>query len=199
MPQVTVITAIIQPIEPSGSNRISGIGNRLATNGPTLGMKFNKNAKTPKVIASHTDDTFTLDLTKVPAIAKNPTVQRILNIVTPVVGLRDIRTADDMLREILQCLPDEVTCEPIIKAEPSVLSPDPAFFDACEDILGTRPKERREHGGSDARFIAAQGIPVIMSRPLCGNLHSSQEWIDIDSMVQFYEIYRRYLEDRFDL
>ena len=36
-----------------------------------------------------------------------------------------------------------------------------------------------------------------MSRPLCDNLHSSEEWIDIDSMLTFYEIYRRYLEARF--
>jgi di/tripeptidase len=62
--------------------------------------------------------------------------------------------------------------------------------------LGDRPKERREHGGSDARFIARQNIPVIMSRPLCGNLHSRREWIDIDSMVSFYEVCRRYLENR---
>jgi len=106
-------------------------------------------------------------------------------------------TADEVLQDISRRLPPEITCEVIIKAEPTVLSPDPSFFDACEDILGTRPRERREHGGSDARFIAALGIPVIMSRPLCGNLHSSKEWIDSDSMVQFHEIYRRYLEDRF--
>ena len=105
-------------------------------------------------------------------------------------------TSADLLATIAECLTEGVTCEPIITAEPSLLSPDPAFFDACEEILGSRPKKRREHGGSDARFIAAQGIPVIMSRPLCDNLHSSREWIDIDSMITFYEIYRRYLNDR---
>ena len=85
---------------------------------------------------------------------------------------------------------------PVISAEPSRLSPDPAYFAACEAILGRRPRELREHGGSDARFLAAHGIPVIMSRPDCGNLHSRQEWIGIDSMIQFFEIYRAYLAKR---
>ena len=35
-----------------------------------------------------------------------------------------------------------------------------------------------------------------MSRPICGNLHSRREWIEIESMIRFYEIYRRYLEKR---
>jgi succinyl-diaminopimelate desuccinylase len=33
----------------------------------------------------------------------------------------------------------------------------------------------------------------------CGNLHSREELIDINSMLQFYEIFRVYLEQRLDL
>jgi succinyl-diaminopimelate desuccinylase len=105
--------------------------------------------------------------------------------------------AAELIDRVQQVLPAGVTARPVITAEPSRLSPDPAFFDACEAVLGRRPSELREHGGSDARFIAARGIPVIMSRPRCGNLHSEDEWIEIDSMVQFFEIYRRYLTQRF--
>ena len=117
-------------------------------------------------------------------------------------ALLDIRfpfpqTAQSLLADLSRHLGPNLTCTPLIAADPTVLSPDPAFFDACEAVLGHRPRERREHGGSDARFIASQQIPVIMSRPLCDNLHSSEEWIDIDSMLTFYEIYRRYLEERF--
>lgn len=108
-------------------------------------------------------------------------------------------TAADLLTAIRGKLPAGITVEPIIAAEPSRLSPDPAFLDACEAVLGHRPRELREHGGSDARFLARQGIPVIMSRPLCGNLHSRSEWINIDSMISFHEIYRRYLESRFNV
>ena len=107
--------------------------------------------------------------------------------------------AEDLIQQIEQVLSDGVTVVPIISARPNRLSPDLAFFDACEAVLGHRPRKLREHGGSDARFIAAHNIPVIMSRPHCGNLHSRSEWIDIDSMVTFYEIYRSYLAERFQI
>jgi len=55
---------------------------------------------------------------------------------------------------------------------------------------------RRECGGSDARFLCRHDIPVLMSRPLVGNLHAADEWIDIASMVQFHRIIARYLEER---
>ena len=54
----------------------------------------------------------------------------------------------------------------------------------------------RESGGSDARFICRHGIPVIVARPLVGNLHAEDEWIDVASMVTFYHICHRYLEQR---
>ena len=103
---------------------------------------------------------------------------------------------DELLERIRGVLVDGVTASPLVTAQPTQLAPDPVYFDVCEEVLGRRPVALREHGGSDARFMAGHGIPVIMSRPLCGNLHSRQEWIDIASMVQFYEINRRYLEHR---
>ena len=57
----------------------------------------------------------------------------------------------------------------------------------------------RDSGGSDARFFTPHGIPVLMSRPLVGRLHADDEWIDIESMVQFYRICETYLEQRFGL
>lgn len=105
-------------------------------------------------------------------------------------------TSAGILADVSQHFGPDITCEVLISAEPAILSPDPAYFDACEATLGHRPNEHRAHGGSDARFITKQNIPVIMSRPLCGNLHSQDEWIDIDSMLAFHQIYRTYLETR---
>ena len=66
-------------------------------------------------------------------------------------------------------------------------------------MIESEVRELLAFGGSDARFIASRGIPVMMSRPLVGNLHAEDEWIDIQSMVKLYEIYLRYLKRRFDL
>jgi succinyl-diaminopimelate desuccinylase len=62
-----------------------------------------------------------------------------------------------------------------------------------EELTGKPVNLIREHGGSDARFIAKYGIPVIMTRPLVGNLHTYDEWIDIPTMEILYRIYETYL------
>ena len=57
----------------------------------------------------------------------------------------------------------------------------------------------RESGGSDARFLHPHGIPVLMSRPAVGNLHAPDEWIDIESMVEYYRVCEAYLAQRFEV
>jgi succinyl-diaminopimelate desuccinylase len=54
-----------------------------------------------------------------------------------------------------------------------------------------RPAEfRDEHFGSDARFYSEAAIPAVCFGPLGAGLHSHEEWVDIASLVQFYEIIR---------
>jgi succinyl-diaminopimelate desuccinylase len=102
-------------------------------------------------------------------------------------------TVQMMLNEIQTHLPASIIMEVIISAEPTLLSPDPLYQQITQQITGHPAMLIREDGGSDARYIAAQGIPVLMSRPLVGNLHSEEEWIDIISMIKFYRIYEQYL------
>ena len=125
----------------------------------------------------------------------NLSFNRIPSRATATLDLRFVAplTGDEVLDRVRSCLAEGVTAEPIVCAQPSILSPDPAFLQSCEEILGHAPRSLREHGGSDARFFAAHGIPVIMTRPACGNLHARNEWIDVDSMLSFYRIYRHYL------
>jgi succinyl-diaminopimelate desuccinylase len=105
-------------------------------------------------------------------------------------------TADEMLSVTKRFMDGEMESEVIAVAEPVRVSPDPLFLVATEEITGKPVKLIREHGGSDARFISQYGIPVIMSRPLVGNLHAGDEWIDIASMETLYRIYERYLESK---
>lgn len=106
-------------------------------------------------------------------------------------------TVDEMLDRVRDSVVDGVEVKLVIGAEPSLLSPDPKFHQASEAVLGRPLRPLREHGGSDARFLARRGIPVIMTRPQCGRLHAPDEWIEIESMLTFYQIYERYLLERF--
>ncbi len=44
----------------------------------------------------------------------------------------------------------------------------------------------REHYGSDARFYSRQRIPALCFGPIGAGLHSEEEWVDIDSLLQLY-------------
>jgi succinyl-diaminopimelate desuccinylase len=93
-------------------------------------------------------------------------------------------------------LSESVEALVLIGDDPTHLAPDPLWLSLCQSMTGRPIRQTRESGGSDARFICRHGIPVLMTRPEVGNLHSENEWIDIASMVTFYRIADRYLEDR---
>ena len=99
----------------------------------------------------------------------------------------------DAIKERLQANTD---FEVIMADEPSSLSPDPLFIQSTEKITGQPVRLIKSHGGSDARFICRYGIPTMVSSPSVGELHSTEEWIDIESMVTFYRVYEDYLQTK---
>ena len=48
-------------------------------------------------------------------------------------------------------------------------------------------------GTNDSRFLTKYGIPTIVSRPRGGGQHSNNEWVDVDSMKDFYQIYSQFI------
>lgn len=98
-----------------------------------------------------------------------------------------------ILEEIRSRIGEGVHAEPIVCAEPTHLAPDPRFLDVTEEVTGTKPRLVKASGGSDGRFFCARGIPVLLSRPRVGNLHGRDEWIEIESMMEYFEICRRYV------
>ena len=54
--------------------------------------------------------------------------------------------------------------------------------------LGRHVPFRNEHFGSDARFYSEAGIPAVCFGPAGRGLHSHDEWVDVASLVQYYEI-----------
>ena len=103
-------------------------------------------------------------------------------------------TVEQMLGEITQVLGSHIETRVIISSDPMEFKPDALFKKVIEEVTGEPASFIREDGASDSRFIQWYGIPVIISRPIVGELHSEDEWIDIDSMVKFYLICERYLE-----
>jgi len=69
--------------------------------------------KRPAMLVDAKDDKVTIDLLKMPKIAENPRVRKILAVVTPVLEVRSIRTRDDHLdmhlRASLSGVPEALT------------------------------------------------------------------------------------------
>ncbi|MDA9128921.1 M20/M25/M40 family metallo-hydrolase [Candidatus Gracilibacteria bacterium] len=68
-----------------------------------------------------------------------------------------------------------------------------SYVNTCENILGEKPKITKEHGASDGRFFASKGMPVILHRPTCENIHSKGEYVQIESVEKIYEIYKAFI------
>jgi succinyl-diaminopimelate desuccinylase len=105
-------------------------------------------------------------------------------------------TTETVLNIIRHEVGETVLAEPMISAEPTHLSPDPAFVEVTSRVTNQKTELVRSSGGSDARFICKFGIPVLISRPLAGELHSEDEWIDIGSMATYHRICEEYITGR---
>lgn len=102
-------------------------------------------------------------------------------------------TLDEMLTRIRHCIGQGIDLEVMVAASPTQLNPDPLWFQITEEITGVPARQVRASGGSDARFLCSKGIQTIAARPEVGNLHASNEWVDIKSMTTFYHIAREYV------
>lgn len=105
-------------------------------------------------------------------------------------------TLDEILNLLREILGPGIELETLVAAEPSTLNPDPLWFEITEKFTGIPTRRVRASGGSDARYLCEAGIQTIVARPLVGNLHAADEWIDIASMADFYQITHQYLTHR---
>lgn len=108
-------------------------------------------------------------------------------------------TVAGMLAEVRACLSGSTRVTPRVGDEPTEMTPNPEFMAIGERVLGRPMWVVRTAGTSDARFLSQRGIPVIISRPLVGNVHRPDEWIDIASMLQYYRMLLAFISDRLGL
>ncbi len=135
--------------------------------------------------------------TFVPTVIRTPN-EMVNCIPAEVEAFADLRfpppdTVAGMMAIVREMAGPGVEVEMLVGAESTHLAPDPLYLTVTEELTGQAVNQVRASGGSDARFIAAQGIPVILSRPLVGNLHGVDEWIDIESMTLYHRICETYV------
>lgn len=67
------------------------------------------------------------------------------------------------------------------------------FLSIAKNVLGKKLKVQGEMGASDARHWSKYNVPVIMTKPVGGGIHSDNEWIDVKSCQQYFDILSEYI------
>lgn len=67
------------------------------------------------------------------------------------------------------------------------------WIDVCKDHIKRPLIRSKSHGASDARYFSSKGMPVLVTRPDGGDLHTESEWIDIKSFELFTKILKDFL------
>lgn len=65
--------------------------------------------------------------------------------------------------------------------------------DVIANVTGAPAGFYHEHFATDARFYSARGVPAVSVGPVGAGLHSDEEWVEIASLEQLYDIFRRFV------
>lgn len=120
-------------------------------------------------------------------------------------GMFDLRfTSDKSIRYWRKIVMDiarkyDLKCDIFGEFESSKMNPNnpytKLFRKIGKDVLGREFPLLKEDGGSDAKFFTNKGMPVIISTPNGGNIHSDNEWMDLKSLEKYYVIVERFLAE----
>ncbi len=105
-------------------------------------------------------------------------------------------TPDAVLAALTECFP---TATPVVVETGAALYTDPAhpavarLASLLERRLGRPPRLFREHYATDARYYTSAGIPAVCVGPVGAGLHSDEEWVSVESLVELYHLLLAYV------
>lgn len=69
------------------------------------------------------------------------------------------------------------------------------FLNAMKNAYGKEIVISETYGASDARHFAKYNIPILMMKPMGGEIHSEKEWVSIESSLKFLDGLKIFLGD----
>jgi acetylornithine deacetylase len=86
----------------------------------------------------------------------------------------------------------QASVKPILYREPYEISPDSEIVEliskATEQVLGRPPGHIGHYWWEDSALIAEKGTETVIFGPKGEGIHSHEEWVDIQSVIDFAEI-----------
>jgi succinyl-diaminopimelate desuccinylase len=107
-------------------------------------------------------------------------------------------TAHTLFDRIKTSAGNDVSVEIRVSGDPIYTDPQNSFvqlYASCVEERLDSPAVFNKHCGSnDGRFFTFLGIPIIVSRPTSGDQHSPHEWLETESLLDFYQICLKAIE-----
>ncbi|MFP4229238.1 MAG: M20/M25/M40 family metallo-hydrolase [Salinivenus sp.] len=111
-----------------------------------------------------------------------------------------VEQVEDEVQSILDDLSTDdpafdATCEVAFARQPFEADPDGEVAHAVRaagtDVLGHVPPDAGQTFWTDAALHQAAGTDTVVLGPVGGGLHTTEEWVDLDSVVQLADILAR--------
>ncbi len=104
---------------------------------------------------------------------------------------------DTIVSDIKKIVSEDITVEQTEDSYLHQTNPDSPYIKKLQavtkEILGIDAVLSRAHGGSDACHYTAVGCEGIEFGPIGGNHHADEEWVDVESLVDYYNILKKFL------
>jgi len=68
------------------------------------------------------------------------------------------------------------------------------FINSMEKVYNKKIIISPAYGASDSSHFAEYNIPVLMMKPMGGEIHSANEWVSISSCLKFYDSLKLFLK-----
>ena len=105
--------------------------------------------------------------------------------------------ADNILTKIRALLPKNAVFEAEDMRKPHSVDPENKYIKLLRKITTETLKQelplRSAHATSDAPFFSEVGCPAVEFGPIGNSPHHENEWVDIKSLGQYYEILQKFL------
>lgn len=73
------------------------------------------------------------------------------------------------------------------------------FINSMSSVYKAKIEITQTYGASDARHFAKLKIPVLMMKPIGGEIHSETEWISISSSLKYYDGLKIFIDEMEEL
>lgn len=108
----------------------------------------------------------------------------------------DQKAIFELIRSVAKSVSPRIEVNQVVSKAPFQIDRNNQYVKLWESLItgkSTGDVFIKEHGTADHHYFSQYGIPVIVSSPVGGGSHSEEEWVDLNSLVEYAEVLTQFL------